>query len=125
MLTNTPMINPASFKDLRLHGGFILKDVVFATEPMLDALNREALAKTSIIGQEFRIALQAGLSQEEISVSLYHEILEAATLASLNPPESVIDFNEGDFEQKAIETHDRIGEASLENLNRMLQFFGF
>jgi hypothetical protein len=119
------MINPASFRDLKLHGGFILKDVVFATEPMLDALNREALAKTTIIGQEFRITLQAGLSQEEISVSLYHEILEAATLASLNPPQSVIDFNEGDFEQKAIETHGRIGEASLENLNRMLQFFGF
>ena len=119
------MINPASLKNVQLHGGFIIKEVVLTPEPMIDALERTALAKTTIVGQEFRIIIRAGLSQEELSVSLYHEILEAATLASFHPPASVMDFNEGDFEAQAYKMQKRFGEASAENLNRMLQSFGF
>jgi hypothetical protein len=119
------MINPDSFKDVKLCGGFVIRMVAFTTEPMIDALNREAVAKTSIIGKQFRILIQTPSSEEEISISLYHEVLEAATLASVQPPDSVIEFNEGDFELQAIEMQRKLGEASVENLNRMLQFFGF
>ena len=55
---------------------------------------------------------------------MYHEILEAATIASPNPPANVIEFNEGDFE-RAHSAHEQFGVASAENLNRMLQSSGF
>jgi hypothetical protein len=119
------MINPASLRNLRLHGGFIIKEVVLTPKPMIDALGREALAKTIIVGQEFKIFIRSELSPEELSVSLYHEVLEAATVASLQPPASVMDSNEGDFEAQAYEMQKRLGQASAENLNRMLQTFGF
>jgi hypothetical protein len=41
------------------------------------------------------------------------------------PPPAVVEFNEGDFEQAARAMHARFGLASPENLNRMLQFYGF
>lgn len=66
-----------------------------------------------------------GLDEEELSVSLYHEILEAATVAAENPPESVMEFNEGDFEQSARSAHARYGIASPRSLNEMLEKFGF
>jgi len=56
---------------------------------------------------------------------LYHEILEAASVGSLNPPADIMDFNEGAFEQAASAAHARWGSASPENLNLLLQFYGF
>ena len=59
------------------------------------------------------------------SYYLYHEILEAAAVASLRPPVSVMELNEGDFEQAARALHDQLGEATPDKLNRMLQSYGF
>jgi hypothetical protein len=56
---------------------------------------------------------------------LYHEVLEAMTLACAHAPAGVWDFNEGDFERAGYEAHERFGLVSPENLNRMLQFHGF
>ena len=92
---------------------------------MVDALEREAIAQTSIVGRNFRVLIRASLSERELSISLYHEILEAASVASLHPPATVMDFNEGDFELAGRAAHDRFGEASPESLNRMLQSYGF
>ena len=119
------MIDAAAFKNLRLHGGFTIVDVEFAGAPMVDALNREALAQTRINGYRFYIRLQVGMSEREISISLYHEVLEAATVASLRPPDSVIEFNEGDFERVAKAAHAEYGLATPANLNRLLQSYGF
>ena len=47
------------------------------------------------------------------------------TVACSDPPTSVIEFNEGDFERAGYETHEQLGTASPENLNRMLQSYGF
>ena len=118
-------MDPASFKNVRLRGGFIIASIEFTRAPMRDALEREALAQTRIVGGRFDLLLQAGLDDRELSISLYHEILEAATLASLSPPDSVLEFNEGDFERAAQAAHAEWGEATLENLNRMLQSYGF
>ena len=68
---------------------------------------------------------RAGLDERELSVTLYHEILEAAAAASADPPASVMDFNKADFERTAYAMHNELGEASPENLNRMLQLHGF
>lgn len=119
------MIDPASFKNVRLRGGFVITDVQFTGAPMVDALEREAVAQTRIIGQKFHLLIRAGLSERELSISLYHEILEAATVASLHPPVSVMEFNEGDFERAAQTAHTEFGEATPETLNRMLQSYGF
>lgn len=109
----------------RLRGGFTIARVELIETPLVDAIGREAVARTSIIAHEFSIWIRAGLSDEELSVTLYHEILEAATVASLNPPAEVRTFNEGGFEQAAIAAHQRFGPASPESLDRMLQWHGF
>jgi len=65
------------------------------------------------------------LSEAELSITLYHEILEAAAVSVANPPATVVDFNEADFERTAREAHERWGNASPANLNLLLQFHGF
>ena len=119
------MIDPASFKNVRLRGGFVITDIQFTDAPMLDALEREVVAQTRITGREFRVLIQGGLSDHELSISLYHEILEAATVGSWPPPDSLLKFNEGDFERAAQAAHGEWGAVTPENLNRMLQFYGF
>ena len=94
---NFAVIDIHQFKNLRLHGGFIIKDIELTDAPIVDAIGREAIAQTSAIARDFRLFIRSGLSEEELSITLYHEILEAASVALANPPVSVIDFNEADF----------------------------
>jgi hypothetical protein len=115
------VININQFKNLRLHGGFIIKDIGLTNEP----IGREAIAQTSAVVREFRLLVRAGLSEEELSITLYHEILEAASVAIANPPASVMDFNEANFEQAAHAAHERWGNAAPASLNLLLQFHGF
>jgi hypothetical protein len=81
--------------------------------------------QTSAIAGNFRLLIRSGLSEKELSVTLYHEILEAAAVAVAHPPAGVIDFNEADFERAAREAHQRWGNTSPANLNLLLQFHGF
>ena len=94
-----PMIDPAALKDTRLRGGFVISEIGIADKPLVDALGRGALARTVIVGASFALLIQAGMDERELSVTLYHEILEAASVASSAPPASVLDFNEADFER--------------------------
>jgi hypothetical protein len=119
------VINTDSFLNKQLGGVFFIVEIELTHEPLEDALGREALAQTRIVGREFQLVIRSGLSEEELSITLYHEILEAATVASDDPPESVLDLNEAGFEAAAHQANQRWGEASVENLNRMLQFYGF
>jgi hypothetical protein len=113
------------FKNLRLYGGFVIKELEFTESPIVDAIGREAIAQTSAIVRDFRLLIRDGLSEKELSITLYHEILEAAAVSDLHPPEKVIEFNEADFEQAAQNAHQRWGNASPSNLNLLLQFYGF
>ena len=119
------MIDAATFKNARLRGGFVIVGVEFTDEPMVDALGREAVAKTGIVGMKIDLLIRASLDERELSVTLYHEILEAAAVASAAAPARVMDFNEADFERTAYAMHDELGEASPDNLSRMLQLHGF
>ena len=119
------MIDLTAFQNLRLHGGFTVVGVELAREPLVDALGREAVAQTRIVGNHLRLVIRPGLEERELSVTMYHEVLEAVTVASSHPPASVVDFNEAAFDGAAYAAHDRWGEASPENLNRMLQSYGF
>ncbi len=117
---NSTVIDLRQFKNLQLHGRFIIKDIELTAAPIVDAIGREAIAQTSAIAREFRLLIRDGLSEAELSVTLYHEILEAASVAIANPSASVMDFNEADFERAAREAHERWGTASPANLNHLL-----
>jgi hypothetical protein len=122
---NSPVIDLRQFINLRLHGGFIIRVIELTDAPIIDAIGREAVAQTSAIARNCRLLIRAGLSEAELSITLYHEVLEAASVAIEIPPASVIDFNEADFERAAHEAHERWGNASPANLNLVLQFHGF
>jgi hypothetical protein len=119
------VINIDSFLNQPLGGVFVIAEIELTHERLEDALGREAVAQTRIVGREFRLVIHSGLPDEELSITLYHEILEAATVASLHPPESVLNLNEAGFESAARRANQTWGGASVENLNRMLQFYGF
>lgn len=115
----------APFQNLPLQGGFHLVEVQLTARPMLDPVERAAMAQTIIRGLRFHIFLRADLDAVELSLSLYHEVLEAATVAAPQPPETVLEFNEADFEQAAHKAQGSHGMASPAPLNRMLADFGF
>jgi hypothetical protein len=119
------MTDPGLFRGLRLVGGFTVVGLDLVAEPLVDAMGRRAIATTQIVGRELRLTVFSGLDAKEWSVTLYHEVLEAITVASVRPPARVMEFNEGDFERAGYEAHERFGPASPENLNRMLQFHEF
>lgn len=119
------MLDLSPFQNLPLRGGFLLVETHLTAKPLLDPIERAASAQTTITANRFRILLRADLDARELSISLYHEILEAATVAASSPPESVLEFNEGDFERAAVEAHQRLGVATPQTLNQMLAQFGF
>src|ERR1700681_3065688 len=86
------------FVGRRIRGGFAIVRLEVAEAPLTDTLGREVIARTQIVGRQFFVTIRSGLSAEELSVTIYHEILEAATVASIGPPEAVRSFNEGAFE---------------------------
>jgi hypothetical protein len=113
------------FQNLQLHSGFTLAEVRLTARPLVDPLRRQATAQTIIRGTRFHILLRANLDEGELSVFLYHEVLEAATLAEDYPPEAVVGFNEGGFERAAQAAHASWGLVSPVTLNQMLVEFGF
>lgn len=119
------MLELAPFQNLPLRGGFLIAEVRLTAQPLLDPIERAAIAQTVVCGVRFHIFLRADLDERELSVSLYHEVLEAATVAAEPPPETVMDFNESHFEQAAQAAHARWGVATPETLNQMLAEFGF
>jgi hypothetical protein len=122
---NLTVIDIKQFKNLRLQGGFIITDIELTDIPIVDAIGREAIAQTQTIAGRFRLFIRSGLSEEELSVTLYHEILEAASVVTADPPAGVMDFNEADFERAAHDAHERWENASPANLDLLLQFHGF
>lgn len=103
----------------------MIQEIELTDGPIVDAIGRDAIAQTSVIARNFRLLMRSGLSAEELSITLYHEILEAASVAVSNPPPTIMDFNEADFERAAQDAHKRWGNASPANLNLLLQFHGF
>jgi hypothetical protein len=113
------------FIGLELPGGVIIRSIELTETPMIDPIGRDAVAQTRVVGREFHLTIRANLSPEELSITLHHEVLEATAVASPQPPEQLMDFNEAAFEGAAREAHGRWGSASPETLRRMLLFHGF
>src|SRR5262249_39005651 len=89
------VLDLTSFQNLALRGGFLIAEVRLTAQPLLDPLERAATAQTIIRGTRFHIFLRADLDERELSISLYHEVLEAAAVASTRPPDAVLELNEG------------------------------
>jgi hypothetical protein len=110
---------------VKLRRDFRISAIEVSAEPLTDAFGRAAVAQTTISGREFRILIQPGLDERELSVTLYHEVREAASVGTDECPSRVIEFNEADFERAAQSAHQRLGPANAANLNRMLEEYGF
>jgi hypothetical protein len=54
------VIDINQFKNLRLHGGFIITDIELTEDPIVDAIGREAIAQTSAIAGRFRLFIRSG-----------------------------------------------------------------
>lgn len=104
---------------------FKIFEVRLTAQPLLDPIERAGSAQTVVSGARFHIFIRADLDERELSVSLYHEVLEAATVAAESPPDAVLELNEGYFEQAAQSAHERLGIASPQTLNQLLAEFGF
>src|SRR5688500_10039595 len=78
MCTESVVLELSPFQNLELRGGFIIAEAQLTAEPLLDPLERAASAQTIIRAQRFHIFLRADMDEQELSVSLYHEVLEAA-----------------------------------------------
>lgn len=100
-------------------------ETTLTAKPLLDPIERAASALTVIRAKKLHVLLRADLDETELSISLYHEILEAATVAADDPPSTVLEFNAGHFEATAREYHNRLGVATPDSLNQMLADFGF
>jgi len=57
---NLAVIDINQFKNLRLHGGFIITDIELTEDPIVDAIGREAIAQTSAIAGRFRLFIRSG-----------------------------------------------------------------
>lgn len=119
------MDNFASIIGVPLSGDFVIVRLDTVDEPMIDAAGRKAIACTHITGKKIAISIRHDLSEKEMSVTLYHEILEALTVGCDEPPSSVLEYREGDFEREAYAAFEKFGTANPDTLRRMLQSFGF
>lgn len=119
------MINLEPFKNFRLHGGFVIRDLQTAPGRIVDVVGREASAQTRIRGRAFHLLVRSGLNDGEISVVLYHEVLEAAAVAVDYAPGGVEDFSEDAFVEAGYDAFERWGAVSPDNLSLMLIFHGF
>jgi len=115
----------SEFRELILPGGFVLSGVELVPGPLIDPIGRPALARTTIQGRDIRITLDQAQAASEQSISIYHEVLEGLTVAFTDPPVSVLDFCEADFEREARAAHERLGFASAKNVLMLLKNFGF
>src|SRR5205809_6207925 len=119
------MIDLSALQNLRLRGDFTIVRLELTNEPIADAIGREARARTRIVGRGFDLLIRAGLSQLELSVTLYHEILEAAKAVIENPPATFRELNEGDFDRAAYQSHGQVGAGSPQKLDWLSQLYGF
>ena len=92
---------------------------------MMDAIGRPALARAVVENGTISIYLTADQTPDDMSVSVYHEVLEAMTVAVLSPPTQVCELNEAGFEQAAKDAHRRHGLANPASVLTFLREFGF
>jgi hypothetical protein len=119
------MFQTSEFPDLHLVESLSISEVSVVDGPIEDLFGQSAAGKTLIAGGKLHIQILSSQSDEEKSVTLYHEILEAITVAATFVPGRFRDFAERDFEREGYRAFNQFGPASPSSLAAMLQFHGF
>jgi hypothetical protein len=71
------------------------------------------------------IRIAPGQSPYEQSVTLYHEVIEATALQAKKPPTMVLDLSEEEIDLLAYMAQEQFGQATIENLNKLLEILGY
>jgi hypothetical protein len=66
-----------------------------------------------------------GLSPEEQSITIYHEVIEVASLQAKRPPPMVLDLSEQEIDLLAKMAHEQYGLATVGSLNQLLRDLRF
>jgi hypothetical protein len=109
-----------------LRGGFSIESISVAEGKL--GLRGISLGQTTIEpikSGKMTIQIAPGQSPDEQSVTIYHEVLEAAGLDAKKPPAVLLDLSEEDFDLLAYMAHEQFGPATVENLNMRLDALGF
>ncbi len=115
-----------SFSNAPLRGGHSIESITVAEGKL--GTGGASLGQTTIQpirSGKMTIQLAPGQSASEQSVSIYHEVLEAAALDAKNPPMMLLDLSESEFDMLAYMAQEQFGTATVENLNKLLQAVGF
>jgi hypothetical protein len=118
-------VNFVDFENLEFPSGHFIESIRLVEAKMLDPIGRPALAKSIIEGKRIRIEISDQLDSREIAVSIYHEVLEALTVAVDAPPQSVMELNEAGFEKEACEAYDVFGSPTPEIVLSWIKSKGF
>jgi hypothetical protein len=119
------MFEPDNFRRLHLIDDLRIAQVVVVDGSIDDLFGQPALGRTRVAGRQLHIEISSGLSEDEKSVTLYHEVLEALTVIARHVPELLMNFGEQDFEREGYRAFDRFGAATPATLESVLQFYGF
>ncbi len=117
----------STFRNAQLRGGTSIESITISEGPIVDVSGGPAFGHTSTnLGtgaMEIEIAL--GLSPEEQSITIYHEVIEVASLQAKQPPPAVLDLSEQEIDLVANMAHEQYGLATVETLNKLLRDLGF
>ena len=119
-----------SFRDAKLPGGVSIESVEVSETPLTDVSGGLAYGGTSMnVGTgAMEIRLSPGLTATEQSVTLYHEVLEAASMQADyrgTLPVFLADLSEAELDMLAQIAHEQFGPASVETLTQFLHAVGF
>ena len=76
-------------------------------------------------GVHREVSIAPGQSAYEQSVTIYHEVLEAASLDAKNPPAMLPDLFESEIDILEFMEREQFGLAMVESLSRLLEAVGF
>ena len=118
-----------SFQNARLPGGVSIESVEVSPKPLVDVSGGPATGGTSMnVGTgAMQIRLSSGLNAAEQSVTLYHEVLESASMQAFyrkSLPPFLADLSEAELDMLAQMAHEQFGPASVENLIKFLDSVG-
>ncbi len=119
-------IDLGTFSGKTLHSGIEIESVETAKD-LTDVIGRPATGHTSRVGKKLKITIKEGLTPEEQSITIYHELIEGAMGAHFpdNVPKALQELNEVGIDELAKQFHEMLGPASVSNLNKALKELGF
>jgi hypothetical protein len=120
----------ASFNNVVLRGGYRINSLQLTDKPIIGpgGLQKLGSTGTNLGTGAMDILISSNQSNRQISITIYHEVLEAALYQAgpkAPPAVSHLVDNETGIDALARSFYNQLGIASVENLNKMLESLGF